>query len=475
MRERTSTDGVEAAEHVVSMRAKMAEFTRFVSEARQRRAPPSGAAGASRFSGSSGFSGGGSSGEDAQLLDASLEELRVAEEELRAQINELEQARLTIDVQRQRYEDLFDAAPEAYLVTDRHGILREVNGAAAQELNLPREHLAGKPLLHFVARSSCNPFRAFVSKVAASDVAEHAELTFRPRGGGRAPFRAAVSARGQRGLGRALVAIRWILRPLTEALPAALPVSAPMSTPESTPESIEESHGRAAELALRLSQLARVHDDTLAELDRECAAHALTRDLSAAKDASFAHAAHELRTPMTAIQGWSDLLALRADDEAFVTQAAAVVQRNVDALDALLRDLLDASRVMSGKLLMSVEELDLAKLAEASVDTIGPAAKKKAVSVELRAEPCRMLGDPKRLAQVFLSLLSNAVKFSSAGGSIEVLVSAGGGRRASASVTPVRASRPTCCRGSSIVFARPTIEAPGTRASGSGSSSSAPS
>src|ERR1051326_5121470 len=85
-----------------------------------------------------------------EQLQNALEELRVVEEELREQNDELAAAREAVEAERQRYQELFEFAPDGYLVTDARGIIREANRAVAALLNVPQRFLAGKPLWTFV-------------------------------------------------------------------------------------------------------------------------------------------------------------------------------------------------------------------------------------------------------------------------------------------------------------------------------------
>src|SRR5437773_144734 len=89
--------------------------------------------------------------EASTALGTTVEEMRVAEEELRQQNEELERSRLEVEAERRRYQDLFDFAPDGYLVTDAMGMIREANRAAAELLGVAAPYLAGKPLANFVA------------------------------------------------------------------------------------------------------------------------------------------------------------------------------------------------------------------------------------------------------------------------------------------------------------------------------------
>jgi PAS domain S-box-containing protein len=102
-------------------------------------------------------------------LSVTVEELRVAEEELRQQADELQAAHSLMEVERRRYLDLFDFAPDGYLVTDSQGVIREANRAAAELVNRPRERLIGKPAALYVAPHAVHKFRVALAQMATAE------------------------------------------------------------------------------------------------------------------------------------------------------------------------------------------------------------------------------------------------------------------------------------------------------------------
>ena len=117
-------------------------------------------------------------------LGTALEELRTAEEELRQQNDELVAARSVMEAERQRYLDLFEHAPDAYLVTDLNGVILEVNSPAEVLLKVPHSHLGGKPLVLFVAEADRLALQALLGRLQSGSQPERCELTMRARGGG---------------------------------------------------------------------------------------------------------------------------------------------------------------------------------------------------------------------------------------------------------------------------------------------------
>jgi PAS domain S-box-containing protein len=146
-------------------------------------------------------------------LQTSLEELRVAEEELRQQGEELLASRQTIEAQRQRYQDLFEFAPDAYLVTDLGGMIWEANRAAAEALGASQKFLVRKPLVVFVAEEQRIAFRNKLDRLARAEGPEEWELRLRQRNGDWLEV-AARAAPIRHGTGRPH-GLRWLLRDIS--------------------------------------------------------------------------------------------------------------------------------------------------------------------------------------------------------------------------------------------------------------------
>ena len=141
------------------------------------------------------------------------------------------------------------------------------------------------------------------------------------------------------------------------------------------------------------------------------------------KDEFLATLSHELRTPLNAIVGWTQILKASTDPED-VAEGLDVIDRNARAQTQIIGDILDMSRIISGKLRLDVRPVDLATLVRAGVDTVRPAADAKGVQLAAVLDPAAgpVAGDPNRLHQVFWNLLSNAVKFTPQGGRVHVVL-----------------------------------------------------
>jgi len=141
------------------------------------------------------------------------------------------------------------------------------------------------------------------------------------------------------------------------------------------------------------------------------------------KDEFLSTLSHELRTPLNAIFGWARLLKSRNLD-ASIAHAVDVIERNAKAQLRLIDDVLDVSRIVTGKMRLAVEPIDLASVVRATIDTVRPSMELKRIQFTLRIpdQLPTVLGDVHRLEQVFWNLLSNALKFTRPGDAITATV-----------------------------------------------------
>jgi signal transduction histidine kinase/ActR/RegA family two-component response regulator len=140
------------------------------------------------------------------------------------------------------------------------------------------------------------------------------------------------------------------------------------------------------------------------------------------KDEFLATLSHELRTPLTAILGWASMLAEGGLDAGATARAVAAIGRNARAQKQIVEDVLDVSRIITGKLRLEMRPVELRALVQDAVESVRPAAEAKGVylSTLLAPEVGEVTADPDRLQQVMWNLLSNAVKFTPEGGRVEV-------------------------------------------------------
>jgi signal transduction histidine kinase len=142
------------------------------------------------------------------------------------------------------------------------------------------------------------------------------------------------------------------------------------------------------------------------------------------KDEFLATLSHELRTPLNAILGWTRMIRSGQLDPSKMARAFESIERNAGAQKQLVEDLLDVSRIVTGKLRLDVQVLDLAQVVEEAIEAVRPAAEAKEIRVErlLEANLPPIVGDPERLQQVVWNLLSNAIKFTARGGHVQLAI-----------------------------------------------------
>ncbi|MBO0859838.1 MAG: CHASE3 domain-containing protein [Chloracidobacterium sp.] len=157
-------------------------------------------------------------------------------------------------------------------------------------------------------------------------------------------------------------------------------------------------------------------------LASERAAREKAEAASRSKDEFVAIISHEIRSPLNSILGWAQMLRSGKFDQEETERAVEIIERNARSQSQLIEDLLDISRVITGKLTLNVRSVNLAQIIEAAIDSISPAAEAKDIQLKARLEPSSGLvsGDPNRLQQIVWNLLSNAVKFTPRHGSVEV-------------------------------------------------------
>jgi signal transduction histidine kinase/ActR/RegA family two-component response regulator len=172
----------------------------------------------------------------------------------------------------------------------------------------------------------------------------------------------------------------------------------------------------------RDSELRRGEQERARLLALEQAARRQAEEANRIKDEFLATLSHELRTPLNAILGWGQVLRTGKLDEESAARALETIERNARAQAQLIADLLDISRIITGKLRLDFKPVELHRIIEAALDSAGPAAAAKGVHLVVALDTLRspVLGDSDRLQQVIWNLLSNAIKFTPSGGRVEV-------------------------------------------------------
>ena len=182
-------------------------------------------------------------------------------------------------------------------------------------------------------------------------------------------------------------------------------------------EDVTERVAREAELQAQIEARTRL-------LASEKLARSEAERANRLKDEFLATISHELRNPLNAIMGWAHMLRLGKLNEANLERAVETIYRNAKSQSQLVADLLDVSRIISGKLRLDVRTVDLIYIVNAAMDSIRPAADAKGIRLQTILDPSAgpISGDADRLQQIVWNLLTNAVKFTPKGGKIQVKV-----------------------------------------------------
>lgn len=180
-------------------------------------------------------------------------------------------------------------------------------------------------------------------------------------------------------------------------------------------------------LHAEIGERKRIERERLVLLEREQVARAHAESVNRMKDEFLATLSHELRTPLNAILGWAHLLTSGKADASMTERAIGVIRNNAMAQSQLIEDILDVSRVIGGKLRLSLAPVQLRHVIDAALDSVSPAAAAKGIAIERLLDDVEpVTGDKDRLQQVIWNLLSNAVKFTPRDGRVTVRL----GRRA---------------------------------------------
>ncbi|HEX8423881.1 MAG TPA: ATP-binding protein [Pyrinomonadaceae bacterium] len=179
---------------------------------------------------------------------------------------------------------------------------------------------------------------------------------------------------------------------------------------------------KASSLEAEIAERKEAEERLRVSLAQAQLARAAAEQASRLKDEFLATVSHELRTPLTAIIGWSYMLRHGKLSDTNAVRALETIERNAKSQAQIVEDILDVSRVITGKLRLNIEAVDVASVINAAIDSVQLAAESKNIQLKVTLDPSarHVSGDASRLQQVVWNLLSNAIRFTPSGGRVEV-------------------------------------------------------
>jgi PAS domain S-box-containing protein len=280
-----------------------------------------------------------------------------------------------LDKARAYAESLIKNAPDPVFVSDLEGKILQANDAVSHLLGFRQDQVVEQSVSRFLGADETREFVAALKEVVEHGVSRNVRL--HPRSASGEVISTTLNASALRDADGNVIGAIGILRDM-----------------------------RAYEQVL--------HD--LEESRREL------RDADQAKDRFLAVVSHELRTPLTAMLGWVRLLTTGRLDDVTSARALPVIERNTKLLAQLIDDLLDVSRIVSGKLTLEAGPVDLVAVIESAMEAVQGLADAKSIGLKAILDPSAgsIIGDPGRLQQVVWNLLANAIKFTPSRGRIDL-------------------------------------------------------
>jgi len=306
------------------------------------------------------------------------------------------------------YAAIIASADDAIVSKDLDGIVQSWNSAAEKIFGYTAEEMVGHSITKILPRDRLEEENQILSKLRRGQRVDHFE-TVRQRKDGE------------------LIDVSVTISPIRDPLGRVI---------------------GASKIARDITMLKRWIDEREQLLESEHAARQEAERVSRLKDEFLATASHELRTPLNAILGWSQLLQAGHHSEQDLREGMETIERNARIQVRLIEELLDVSRIISGKVRLDTRLLDLAPIIRQALESMRPAADAKSIRVEMRLDSnvSQVMGDAARLQQIAWNLLSNAIKFTPRGGKVKVELRRGEEQAEIIVSDTARASRRSSCR-----------------------------
>jgi PAS domain S-box-containing protein len=309
-----------------------------------------------------------------------VHELEIHQIELKLQNEALRHAQVELAASRDRYTDLYEFAPLAYVTLDKNGRVIQSNWMAAEMFGVEQRDLIRASLTKFVVPESQDDWYLHYHGALSGEPRQVCEIRIR---------KADRTLRSMRAESTAV----W-----------------------------DGENRRCLTAFIDITERKRAEEEREQLLAREQAARLEAETATRAKDRFLAMVSHELRTPLTPILGWVGMLREKRVKDDNIDSALECIERNAKMQAKLVGDLLDVTGSLRGKMSLSLQPVELSEIVNAAVDTVRPAADAKHINIRTQlGNDARMAsGDPDRLQQVIWNLLTNAIKFTPGGGKIEV-------------------------------------------------------
>jgi PAS domain S-box-containing protein len=337
----------------------------------------------------------------AQLL-AAIQDLSIAEEELRAQHEAIVETQRELESQRRRYRILFEAAPEPYVVTDEHGIIEEANDAVAQLLGVSTANVVRRSLDSFIDPKTRREIGTRLMDFPRRERLDKCALHVKTPDGRVVTVEATVSI-----LASALDGKRsfcWLLRDV--------------SSRQETEDSM-----RALNRSLNARVAQRTRELELA-LEGEQAARKDAEAANRIKTELFARLSHEFRTPLHAVSGYLEILQQNIHGGLTKEQRRDVerIHQAQEHLMALVNMILDFAKLEAGPIELSMAEIPIEETLRGAEALVFPQFDKKKIAYTHRAGDASLtvFADREKVQQIVVNLLANAMKFTPAGGSVDL-------------------------------------------------------
>jgi PAS domain S-box-containing protein len=330
-------------------------------------------------------------------LIAALEELSIAEGDLRSQHQALVEAHRQLGLQRERYHALFQLAPDPYLVTDQKGIIEEANAAAGNLLGVPSALLVRKPLIGYLNTEARAEFEARLDGLTSSGRLDKWALAMETTDGRLVPMEATASRAGKG-------SICWLFRDV--AVRRA---------------SEESMHALNRSLNARVAQRTR---ELEVALEGEQSARKDAEAANRIKTELFARLSHEFRTPLHAVSGYLEILeqnihgVLTADQRRDVER----IHQAQEHLMTLVNMILDFAKLEGGQIELSMTEIPIEETLRSAEALVAPQFAKKSIAYTHHAgdTTVTVFADREKVQQIVLNLLANAMRFTPSGGAVDL-------------------------------------------------------